>query len=92
MCCRYALYGLSAAITDDPPPEIAAARRDRRVIPMKSENLDARLDPKGDLQSAYRILDECWRPYHEHRLAAWCFPFEGDRVAEERSQLVERIQ
>jgi putative SOS response-associated peptidase YedK len=59
-----------AAITDDPPAEVAAAGHDRCVIPIKPENLDAWLDPNGDLQSAYRILDDRWRPYYEHRLAA----------------------
>jgi putative SOS response-associated peptidase YedK len=59
-----------AAITDDPPAEVAAAGHDRCVIPIKPENLDAWLDPKGDLQTAYRILDDRWRPYYDHRLAA----------------------
>jgi putative SOS response-associated peptidase YedK len=59
-----------AAITDEPPAEVAAAGHDRCVIPIKPENLDAWLDPKGDLQAAYRILDDRWRPYYEHRLAA----------------------
>jgi putative SOS response-associated peptidase YedK len=59
-----------AAITDEPPAEVAAAGHDRCVIPIKAENLDAWLDPKGDLQVAYRILDDRWRPYYEHRLAA----------------------
>jgi putative SOS response-associated peptidase YedK len=59
-----------AAVTDDPPAEIAAAGHDRCIIPIKAENLDAWLDPKRDLQAAYRILDDRWRPYYEHRLAA----------------------
>jgi putative SOS response-associated peptidase YedK len=59
-----------AAITDEPPAEVAAAGHDRCVIPIKPENLDAWLDPKGDLQAAYRILDDRWRPYYAHRLAA----------------------
>jgi putative SOS response-associated peptidase YedK len=59
-----------AAITDEPPAEVAAAGHDRCVIPIKPENLDAWLDPKDDLQTAYRILDDRWRPYYEHRLAA----------------------
>ena len=59
-----------AAITDEPPAEVAAAGHDRCIIPIQRENLDAWLDPKGDLQTAYRILDERWRPYYEHRLAA----------------------
>jgi putative SOS response-associated peptidase YedK len=59
-----------AAITDEPPAEVAAAGHDRCVIPIKPENLDAWLDPKGDRDTAYRILDDRWRPYYEHRLAA----------------------
>jgi putative SOS response-associated peptidase YedK len=59
-----------AAITDEPPAEIAAAGHDRCIIPIKRENVDAWLDPKGDLQGAYSILDNRWRPYYEHRLAA----------------------
>ena len=59
-----------AAITDEPPPEIAAAGHDRCIIPIEPRNVDAWLDPKGDLDTSYRILDERWRPYYEHRLAA----------------------
>jgi putative SOS response-associated peptidase YedK len=60
-----------AAITDDPPPEVAAAGHDRCVIPIKSEHIDAwlRPDPRRlDVQQA--ILDDRWRPVYEHRLAA----------------------
>jgi putative SOS response-associated peptidase YedK len=61
-----------AAITDDPPPEIAAAGHDRCVIPIKPEHLDAWLDPVAskDLKRMYAILDDRERPYYEHRLAA----------------------
>lgn len=60
-----------AAITDDPPPEVAAAGHDRFVIPIKPENLDAWLKPSPhDLQSLYEILDDRPRPYYEHRIAA----------------------
>jgi putative SOS response-associated peptidase YedK len=59
-----------AAITDEPPAEIAAAGHDRCIIPIKRENVDAWLDPRGELQQAYSILDDRWRPYYEHRLAA----------------------
>ena len=60
-----------AAITDDPPPEVAAAGHDRCIIPIRPENLDAWLsqDP-CDLAAQYAILDERERPYYEHRLAA----------------------
>lgn len=61
-----------AAITDEPPPEIAAAGHDRCIIPIKPEHLDAWLDPVAskDLERMYAILDDRERPYYEHRLAA----------------------
>ena len=60
-----------AAITDEPPSEIAAAGHDRCVIPLKPESLDGwlRPDPKN-LAALYAILDDRERPYYEHRLAA----------------------
>ncbi|MET0231431.1 MAG: SOS response-associated peptidase family protein [Rhodanobacteraceae bacterium] len=59
-----------AAITDDPPPEIAAAGHDRCIVPIRRERVDAWLDPKANLEQAYSVLDDRWRPYYEHRLAA----------------------
>ena len=60
-----------AAITDEPPAEIAATGHDRCVIPIKAENLDAWLDPDAsDLATQYAILDDRDCPYYEHRLAA----------------------
>ncbi len=59
-----------AAITDDPPPEVAAAGHDRCIIPIKPEHLDAWLDPQGDVAAMQAILDDRERPYFEHRLAA----------------------
>ncbi|CAB3784136.1 hypothetical protein LMG28614_01883 [Paraburkholderia ultramafica] len=60
-----------AAITDEPPPEVAAAGHDRCIIPIKPENIDAWLNPdSGDLAALYGILDDRDRPYYEHRLAA----------------------
>jgi putative SOS response-associated peptidase YedK len=60
-----------AAVTDDPPPEIAAAGHDRCVIPIKAQNVDAWLNPDAsDLAAQYAILDDRDRPYYEHRLAA----------------------
>ena len=60
-----------AAITDEPPAEVAAAGHDRCIIPIKAENLERWLkpDPKH-LASLYAILDDRERPYYEHRLAA----------------------
>ena len=60
-----------AAITDEPPPEVAAAGHDRCIIPIKPEHIDAWLNPDPkDLPAQYAILDDCERPYYEHRLAA----------------------
>ena len=60
-----------AAITDEPPPEIAAAGHDRCVIPIRLENVDAWLNPDPkNLAALYAILDDRARPYYEHRLAA----------------------
>ncbi len=60
-----------AAITDEPPAEVAAAGHDRCVIPIKPENIDAWLspDPKN-LAAMQAILDDRDRPYYEHRMAA----------------------
>lgn len=67
---RADLYSF-AAITDEPPPEVAAAGHDRCIIPIKHENLDAWLNPDaGNLAALYAILDDRDRPYYEHRLAA----------------------
>ena len=59
-----------AAITDEPPAEVAAAGHDRCIIPIKAENVDAWLSPGADLKAQYAILDDRSRPYYEHRLAA----------------------
>jgi putative SOS response-associated peptidase YedK len=60
-----------AAITDEPPPEVAAAGHDRCIVPIRAANLDAWLNPDShDLAASYAILDDRERPYYEHRLAA----------------------
>ena len=60
-----------AAITDAPPPEIAAAGHDRCVIPIQPVQIDAWLSPDAsNLDALYAILDARERPYYEHRLAA----------------------
>jgi len=60
-----------AAITDEPPAEVAAAGHDRCVIPIKPEHVDAWLNPSADnLNALYAILDDRARPYYEHRMAA----------------------
>jgi putative SOS response-associated peptidase YedK len=60
-----------AAITDEPPAEIAAVGHDRCIIPIKRRNIDAWLNPDpNNLSAMYAILDDRERPYFEHRLAA----------------------
>jgi putative SOS response-associated peptidase YedK len=60
-----------AAITDDPPPEVAAAGHDRCIVPIKPENIDAWLSPdRRNLQALHAILEDRDRPYYEHRMAA----------------------
>lgn len=60
-----------AAITDEPPPEVAAAGHDRCIVPIKPENVDAWLTPQGrSLEDLDAILENRERPYYEHQLAA----------------------
>jgi putative SOS response-associated peptidase YedK len=60
-----------AAITDEPPPEVAAAGHDRCIIPIKAEHMDAWLNPDPNNSAAlYAILDDRARPYYQHRMVA----------------------
>jgi putative SOS response-associated peptidase YedK len=60
-----------AAITDEPPEEVAAAGHDRCIVPIRPENIDAWLNPNPkNLAALYAILDDRERPYYEHRMAA----------------------
>lgn len=60
-----------AAITDEPPPEVAAAGHDRCIVPIKPEHVDAWLNPAvAPREALYAILDDRARPYYQHRLAA----------------------
>ncbi len=60
-----------AAITDEPPAEVAAAGHDRCIVPLKPEHVEAWLNPDPhDLAALYAILDDRLKPYYEHRLAA----------------------
>ncbi len=60
-----------AAITDEPPAEVAATGHDRCIIPIKPEHVDAWLNPDPDNRAAlYAILDDRARPYYEYRQAA----------------------
>lgn len=59
-----------AAITDAPPPEIAAAGHDRCIIPIKRKNLGTWLRPEASLASSYAILDDRERPGYQFEVAA----------------------
>ncbi|ERJ32861.1 hypothetical protein L810_5941 [Burkholderia sp. AU4i] len=60
-----------AAITDEPPPEVAAAGHDRCPVPIKSSNVDAWLAPDPSRRADLReILADRERPYYQHQLAA----------------------
>ena len=60
-----------AALTDDPPPEVAAAGHDRCIIPIKPDNVQAWLNPDpANLAAMHAILEDRQRPFYEHRLAA----------------------
>jgi len=61
-----------AAITDDPPAEVAEAGHDRCIVQLRDENVRAWLTPQGrSLDELDGILEDSQgRPYYEHRLAA----------------------
>ncbi len=60
-----------AAITDEPPPEVAAAGHDRCIIPIRPGNLDAWLNPDAaDLAALQAILDDREPLYFDCKLAA----------------------
>ncbi|MGF6345964.1 putative SOS response-associated peptidase YedK [Variovorax sp. W2I14] len=63
-----------AAVTDEPPPEVADAGHDRCIIQLRPENAVAWLTPQErTLDELDEILDDAIneRPYYEHRMAAW---------------------
>jgi putative SOS response-associated peptidase YedK len=60
-----------AAVTDDPPAEVAAAGHDRCIIPLRREHLDTWLEPEAaGVAALYAVLDDRERPYYAHREAA----------------------
>jgi putative SOS response-associated peptidase YedK len=60
-----------AAITDEPPVEVAAAGHDRMIINLKPEHLDAWLKPQGrKLEELEQILSDRQAPYYEHEVMA----------------------
>lgn len=58
-----------ALVTDEPPPEVVMAGRDRCSIPLQPAAIDTWLaaPARGDYQA---LLDERERPYYAHQLAA----------------------
>jgi putative SOS response-associated peptidase YedK len=60
-----------AAITDEPPAEVAAAGHDRMIVNIKPENVGAWLSPSGkSLEELQRILEDRQSPYYEHEVLA----------------------
>jgi putative SOS response-associated peptidase YedK len=60
-----------AAITDEPPAEVAAAGHDRMIVSLKQQNLDAWLKPEGrSVQELDALLADREAPYYEHEVMA----------------------
>jgi len=60
-----------AAITDEPPAEVAAAGHDRMIINLKPEHVEAWLEPEGrSLDELQTILSDRQAPYYEHEVMA----------------------
>jgi putative SOS response-associated peptidase YedK len=59
-----------ALITDEPPPEVAAAGHDRCPINLTRSAAEAWLSPQGrDTNELLALLEERQRPYYEHERA-----------------------
>jgi putative SOS response-associated peptidase YedK len=59
-----------AAITDDPPPEVAATGHNRCVIPLQKQDIGAWLARGSAIAEYQALLDARERPYYAHELAA----------------------
>ena len=60
-----------AAITDEPPAEVAAAGHDRMIINLKPEHVDAWLKPEAhSLDQLQLVLSDRQAPYYEHEVMA----------------------
>ena len=58
-----------AAITDEPPPEVAAAGHDRCIISLRPENVAAWLAPQGrSLDELDQLLQDKQPAYYEHEV------------------------
>jgi putative SOS response-associated peptidase YedK len=57
-----------AAITDEPPPEVAAAGHDRCIVNLRPENVEAWLTPAGrSTQELQSLLQDRAAPLYQHR-------------------------
>ena len=60
-----------AAITDEPPEEVAAAGHDRMIVNLKPESVSAWLSPQGQSKEALeRLLEDRQTPFYEHQVLA----------------------
>jgi putative SOS response-associated peptidase YedK len=60
-----------AAVTDDPPPEVAATGHNRCIIAIRPQNVAAWLAPEGLGKSRLEaILSDRQCPFYEHQVAA----------------------
>lgn len=60
-----------AAITDEPPAEVAAAGHDRMIVNIKPENVESWLSPSSTSPAEWqRILSDRQAPYYEHEVMA----------------------
>jgi putative SOS response-associated peptidase YedK len=60
-----------AAITDEPPEEVAAAGHDRMIINIRPENAEQWLAPRGrSIDELQAILSDRQKPYYEHVVEA----------------------
>lgn len=60
-----------AAITDEPPAEVAAAGHDRMIVNLKTENVEAWLTPADrSVETLQAILSDRQTPYYEHEVMA----------------------
>jgi putative SOS response-associated peptidase YedK len=57
-----------AAITDEPPPEVAAAGHDRCIVNLRPENVEGWLTPAGrSTQELQSLLQDRATPLYQHR-------------------------
>jgi putative SOS response-associated peptidase YedK len=60
-----------AAVTDEPPAEVAAAGHDRMIINIQPQNMATWLSPQGHTDAELQaILTDRQKPYYEHQVAA----------------------